>query len=224
MAMSNSHHHNHKHDHKHDLETTQRSPFALPFFLILIFAIIELLGGIWTNSLALLGDAWHMFSDVLALGLAWFASYLSAKPGTHKHANGQSHAEITAAAINVALMLLVVGYIVYEALHRLQHPQAVSGGYVMLIAFVGLIVNIIVAKMLHSSDTHNNAKDHNKRAAYLHVLSDLLGSVAALLAGAVIYFTGWLTIDPLLSLFISLLILLMTLRLMKDVWHAYQHE
>ena len=193
--------------------------YRFAFFLILVFAIIELFGGMFTHSLALLSDAWHMFSDVFALGLAWLASYLSAKPGTHKHANGQSHAEIAAAAINAALMLVVVAYIVYQALQRFDNPHPVISGYVMLIAFAGLVVNIIVAKMLHSDHAH----DHNKRAAYLHVMGDLLGSVAALAAGVVIYFTGWLQIDPILSIFISLLILMVTLNLIKEVWQAYRY-
>ena len=200
-------------------EENHPTNYRLAFFLILVFAIIELFGGMFTHSLALLSDAWHMFSDVFALGLAWLASYLSAKPGTHKHANGQSHAEIAAAAINAILMLAVVAYIVYQALQRFENPHPVIGGYVMLIAFMGLVVNIIVAKMLHSDHAH----DHNKRAAYLHVMGDLLGSVAALAAGIVIYFTGWLQIDPLLSIFISLLILIVTLNLIKEVWQAYRY-
>ena len=237
-----NHHHNHpdNHDSKHANGHTNESTrpiealqnhgkeqpaknhptnYRFAFFLILVFAIVELFGGIFTHSLALLSDAWHMFSDVFALGLAWLASYLSAKPGTHKHANGQSHAEIAAAAINAALMLVVVAYIVYQALLRFDNPHPVISGYVMLIAFMGLIVNIIVAKMLHSDHAH----DHNKRAAYLHVMGDLLGSVAALAAGIVIYFTGWLQIDPLLSIFISLLILIVTLNLIKEVWQAYKN-
>ncbi len=200
-------------------EENHPTNYRFAFFLILVFAIIELFGGMFTHSLALLSDAWHMFSDVFALGLAWLASYLSAKPGTHKHANGQSHAEIAAAAINAILMLAVVAYIVYQALQRFGNPHPVIGGYVMLIAFMGLVVNIIVAKMLHSDHAH----DHNKRAAYLHVMGDLLGSVAALVAGIVIYFTGWLQIDPLLSIFISLLILIVTLNLIKEVWQAYKN-
>ena len=220
----------------HAKHTTKASPsklYAIPFVLILVFGFIEFFGGIWTNSLALLSDAWHMFSDVFALGLAWFAAHLSAKPGTHKHSSGQSHAEIAASAVNALLMLLVVAYIVYEALQRFNHPQPVTGGYVMLIAFVGLIVNVMVAKMLHGHDNdahddgHGHEKtgtqNHNKRAAYLHVMSDLLGSVAALLAGAVIYFTGWLPIDPILSIFISMLILLVTLKLIQDIWHSYKN-
>ena len=93
--MSESH--QQAHEHKPNLKAG--NTYAIPFLLILIFAVIELLGGIWTNSLALLSDAWHMFSDVFALGLAWFAAHLSAKPGTHTHANGQSHVEIAAAAV-----------------------------------------------------------------------------------------------------------------------------
>jgi cobalt-zinc-cadmium efflux system protein len=220
--------------HQHPHEAKAGNIYAIPFLLILIFAVIELLGGIWTNSLALLSDAWHMFSDVFALGLAWFAAHLSAKPGTHKHANGQSHAEIAAAAVNALLMLVVVAYIIFEALHRFKNPHTVSGGYVMLIAFVGLLVNLIVAKMLHGgaghahrehekSSTQNHTPDHNRRAAYLHVISDLLGSVAALLAGTVIYLTGWQQIDPLLSIFISALILFVTLRLIQDIWYAYKN-
>jgi len=188
------------------------NPFLFPFLLILVFAIIELAGGIWTQSLALQGDAWHMFSDVFALGLAWFASHHSAN--SKKHASGQSHIEIAASIINAALMLIVVIYIVIEAIDRFKNPHNITGGYVMIIAFIGLIVNIIVAKLLHHDD-HN---DHNRRAAFLHVLGDLLGSVAALVAGAVIYFTGWLPIDSILSIFISLLILVVTLKLIKDIY------
>jgi cobalt-zinc-cadmium efflux system protein len=199
-------------DHQHEHETHQARAFALPFFLILIFAIIELFGGIWTNSLALLGDAWHMFSDVFALGLAWFAAQHAAS--STKHASGQSHLEIAASIINAVLMIAVVIYIIFESIERLKNPHNVTGGYVMMIAFVGLIVNIIVAKLLHDDD-HDN---HNKRAAFLHVLGDLLGSVAAMLAGAVIYFTGWLPIDSILSIFISLLILFVTFKLIKDIW------
>jgi cobalt-zinc-cadmium efflux system protein len=211
------------HQHAHQDEPKASNTYAISFFLILIFAFIEIFGGIWTNSLALLSDAWHMFSDAFALGLAWFAAHLSAKPGTHKHASGQSHLEIAASAINATLMLLVVAYIIYEALLRFENPKPVTGGYVMLIAFAGLLVNLIVAKMLHGGDGHNHAKDHNRRAAYLHVLGDLLGSVAALLAGAIIYFTGWLQADPILSIFISLLLLFVTIKLTIDIWHSYKN-
>lgn len=224
--MSEHHHHDHAahqhhahqhHDHQHGPHA--QNVFALPFFLIFIFAIVEFVGGIWTNSLALLGDAWHMFSDVFALGLAWFASHHAGR--SKKHKNGQSYIEIMASMINALLMLVVVIYIVLEAIDRFKNPHIVTGGYVMLIAFIGLIVNIIVAKLLHD-DHHDHANNHNKRAAFLHVMSDLLGSLAALVAGAVIYFTGWLPIDSILSIFISLLILVVTLKLIKDIWQDFR--
>ena len=195
--------------------------FKLPFFIILSFAFVELFGGIWSQSLALLSDAWHMFSDVLALGLAWLASYLSLKPNIVKNANGQSKVEMIAAIFNATLMLVIVAYIIAEALQRFNNPQPINSLTVILIAFVGLIVNLIVAKLLHSADI-NHSHDHNKRAAYLHVLGDLLGSVAALASGVVIYFTGWLQIDPLLSIFISLLILGFTIKLIRDAWLSYK--
>jgi cobalt-zinc-cadmium efflux system protein len=203
-----------KHQHQVENNHSHSNPFLFPFLLILVFAFIELAGGIWTQSLALLGDAWHMFSDVFALGLAWFASHHATKPNTKKHASGQSHVEIAASVINAVLMVAVVIYIIVEAIERLKNPHSVTGGYVMLIAFAGLVVNIVVAKLLHD-DNHDN---HNHRAAFLHVLGDLLGSVAALVAGAVVYFTGWLPIDPILSIFISLLILLVTCKLIADIW------
>ncbi len=210
--------------HQNVHEPKAGNTYAIPFLLILIFAVIELLGGIYTQSLALLSDAWHMFSDVFALGLAWFAAHLSAK--SKRHTGGQNQIELVASVINVLLMLAVVIYIIFEAIARLKNPQVVTAGYVMLIAFAGLVVNIIVAKMLHGGgkNNHSHDHDHNRRAAYIHVLGDLLGSVAALLAGVVIYFTGWLPIDPLLSIFISALILFVTLKLIRDIWRAYKHE
>lgn len=212
-----SHDHHQAHDYNH--AQASENPFLLPFFLILMFAVIELVGGVWTNSLALLGDAWHMFSDVFALGLAWFASHHAGR--SKKNKSGQSQIEIMASIINALLMLVVVVYIVLEAIDRFKNPHVVTGGYVMLIAFVGLIVNIIVAKLLHD-DHHDHALNHNKRAAFLHVMSDLLGSIAALVAGAVIYFTGWLPIDSILSIFISLLILAVTLKLIIDIWKDFR--
>ncbi|OYZ71116.1 MAG: cation transporter [Methylophilaceae bacterium 17-43-7] len=201
-----------EHDHDHG------NPFLIPFLLILVFAIIEFFGGIWTQSLALLGDAWHMFSDVLALGLAMYATYHVSKA---RRQAKQSRAEIIVSAINAVLMLAVVIWIVFEALERLQHPQAVAGGYVMLIAFFGLVVNLVVAQRLHHQAHHHGGSENlNHRAALLHVMGDVLGSVAALVAGVVIYFTGWLAIDPLLSIVISLLLLLVTASLIKDIWRS----
>ena len=208
-------------DSKKLLNKNQHNDFKLPFFLILTFAFVELIGGVWSQSLALLSDAWHMFSDVLALGLAWLAGYLSHKSSVIKNANGQSRIEMIAAVFNATLMLAVVAYIIVEALQRLDNPQPVASLTVILIAFTGLVVNLVVVKMLHNADD-SHSHNHNKHAAYLHVLGDLLGSVAAITAGVVIYFTGWLQVDPILSIFISLLILGFTIKLIKDVWFSFK--
>ena len=190
------------------------NPFLIPFLLIFIFAIVELFGGIWTQSLALLGDAWHMLSDVAALGLAMLAAHRVSQANA---ANQKSKAEIVASILNALLMLAVAAWIVVEAIERLNDPKPVAGVYVMLIAFVGLVINIVVAKQLHQ---HDGDKGLNHQAAFLHVMGDLLGSVAALVAGLVVYTTGWLPIDPILSLFISVLLLIGTFSLIKNIWQA----
>ncbi len=183
--------------------------------LTLGFALVEAFGGWWFNSLALLGDAGHMFSDAVALGLAAIAAWVSRRPPSAQHSYGLMRAEVIAALLNSLLMLAVVIGIVVEAIKRLQQPQLVSGAAVMGIALIGLVINIIVALVL-SRGEHNM----NTRAALLHVIGDLLGSVAALIAGAVIYYTGWMPIDPILSLVICALILYSTLRLLRDALHV----
>ncbi|PKO24844.1 MAG: cation transporter [Betaproteobacteria bacterium HGW-Betaproteobacteria-8] len=178
------------------------------------FAAVEALGGWFTGSLALLGDAGHMASDAAALALAWVGAWIAHKPANARHSFGFLRAEVLVALINALLMLAVVAAIVYEAIERLQSPQAVAASGVMLIAFVGLVINLIVAVHLHRGQ-----HTINHRAALLHVMGDLLGSVAALTAGVVIYFTDWYLIDPILSIFISVLILVSTLRLLREVVH-----
>lgn len=202
-----THDHGGHHGHHH---------YLVPFALIFLFAIIEAVGGWYTGSLALLSDAGHMFSDVLALGLAWLAAVLAKKPGIARHASGVSYVELAVAVINALTMLGVIVFVIVEAWARFIAPHPVEGLGLTIIASLGLLVNLIVAKQLHQQSLHHGASLNN-RAAFLHVLGDLLGSIAAVLAGLVIYFTGWTPIDPILSLFISLLLLLFTFNLMRDI-------
>lgn len=208
------HHHDHDDDHDH---------YFIPFALIFVFAVVEGVGSWYTGSLALLSDAGHMFSDVVALGLAWLASVMAKRPNVARHRSGVSYVELTVSIINALTMLLVIVYVVIEAIDRFQNPHQVQGLGLTIIATLGLIVNIIVAKQLHHQVAHHG-ETLNSRAAFLHVVGDLLGSVAAVAAGVVIYFTGWMLIDPILSLFISLLLLAFTLNLVRDIVHTLRSD
>jgi len=211
---THDHHHHDVHHHHHHHRTSEINLFW-PVALTLGFALVEAAGGWLTGSLALLGDAGHMLSDSAALGLAWLASWIARLPATKRHSYGLARAEVIVALANGLFMLAVVGGIVIEALHRLSEPQPVAGGQVMLIAAIGLLVNLVVAWHLHRGESNINS-----RAALLHVMGDMLGSVAAIAAGAVIYFTGWTPIDPVLSLLISLLIVGSTFTLLREAVHV----
>lgn len=207
----------HDHEHSHDdHDQAHGNPFWIPFLAIALFTVVEFVGGIWTQSLALLSDAWHMLFDVLALGLAMWAAH---RARTGHPASQQTERRVS--MINAVSMLLVTAGIVIEAIERLKHPVSVAGGYVSIIALVGLLVNLFVAKhMHHQHEHHGGDASLNHRAAFLHVLGDLLGSVTAVSAGVVIYFTGWMTIDPILSILISLLLLVVTLNLIRDIYRG----
>lgn len=212
------HHHDHDHhghSHAHHHEANPTSALLWPLIITGGFALVEALGGWYTGSLALLGDAGHMVTDAAGLGLALLAAWIAKKPATQRHSYGLMRAEVIVALLNGATMLLVAISIVWEAIARLHTPHPVQGAEVMGIAFLGLLVNLIIAKQLHG-----HQHDLNHRAAFLHVLGDLLGSVAALGAGAVIYFTGWTPIDPILSVLISVLILISSGRLLNEALHV----
>ncbi len=178
------------------------------------FGVVELVGGVWTGSLALISDAGHMFTDAAALLLAVIASVIGQRPADAHQSYGYSRAEVIGALINSVAMIGLVVWITVEAVARLLQPQPVNGMGVMVIAVIGLLVNMISAWTL--SHDHDNL---NSRAAMIHVLGDLLGSVAAIAAGAVIYFTGWKPIDPLLSIAVCLLILRSTWNLLRQSTH-----
>jgi cobalt-zinc-cadmium efflux system protein len=179
------------------------------------FAVIEAAGGFWAHSLALTSDAGHMVTDAAALALGLFAQMVSRRPPSRRNSYGYARAEVIGAFVNALAMLAVVVWIAVEAVQRLLTPQPVAGQTVMLIAAVGLLINLVVAWMLS-----HGAQNMNTRAALLHVIGDLLGSVAAVTAGAVVYFTGWTPIDPLLSLVVALLILQSTWALLKQSTHV----
>jgi cobalt-zinc-cadmium efflux system protein len=182
--------------------------------LILGFAVVEVTAGFWSNSLALISDAGHMVTDATALGLALLAQVIAKRPPSAKHSFGFGRAEALAAFVNGLVMLAVITWISIEAAQRFAEPQAVRGGAVFIVAAIGLVVNLIVAWVLS-----HDKESINTKAALVHVFGDLLGSVAALASGAVIYFTNWLPIDPLLSIFVSLLVLRSTISVLRESYH-----
>lgn len=207
-----NHTHNHSHHHDHHAHTSQSLRILISaIFFILIYAAVEAFFGWRAHSLALLGDAGHMVSDALALGIAAFATWLAAKPPSDTHSYGMGRAEVVAAWMSSLIMLAIALFIIVEAVSRIHTPVSVNSKPVMIVAFIGMIVNLGVASLLARGE-----KTLNMRAALLHVLSDLLGTFAALVAGAVIYFTGWFPIDPILSIFISILIIASSFRLLRE--------
>ena len=214
-AHDHGHGHGAHHVHAHASYEGGNGKLILALLLTLSFTGVEALAGWWSGSLALLSDAAHMFTDSSALGLAAAAAWLARRPPSIRHSYGLVRAEVLAALFNSLMMLVVLGYIVYEAIGRFSSPHAIAGGTVIGVAVIGLGINLLVAWIL-SRGEHTL----NSRAAMLHVLGDALGSVAAISAGIVIVTTGWTPIDPLLSLLVAVLILVSALRLLRDVVHV----
>lgn len=214
--------HDHKHSHAHaahenheHAHSSHNGTLLVALLLTLSFAGIEALAGWWSGSLALLSDAAHMLTDSSALGLAAAAAWLARRPPSLLHSYGLARAEVLAALFNSMLMLVLIGFIVDEAIGRIATPRDIAGGTVIGVGVIGLIINLIVAWILHRGE-----QTLNSRAALLHVLGDALGSVAAIAAGVVIVMTGWTPIDPLLSLFVAVLIGISALRLLREVMHV----
>lgn len=201
------------HDHHH--HTGIGSSLILATLLTLAFAAVEAGVGLWAGSLALVADAGHMVNDAAALALAAVAAWLARRPTSLRHSYGLGRAEFLAALINSLGLLALVAWLTVSAVERLQSPQPVMGEAVSITAAIGLAINLLVAWLLARGE-----KNLNTRAALLHVIGDLLGSVAALLSGLVISYTGWTPIDPLLSLLIGALILVSSLRLLREALHG----
>ena len=194
------HHHGHHHGHNHGLPAAT-ARLGVAFWVIGGFTIVEAVGGWWSGSLTLLADAGHLFVDTLALALAYAAHHMARRPASHSRSFGHSRAGVLAAFVNSLVLLGIVAAIVVEAVLRLAHPHPIQAGIALAVAAGGILVNLVMAALLH--DDHG---DMNMRAAYLHVLSDLLGAVAAAAAAWVVMLTGWLSADAWLSLFVTILI------------------
>ena len=180
--------------------------------ITLSFFIIELVGGILTNSLALLTDAWHMLNDVFALVFALVAAWFALRPVSVKRTYGYYRAEILAAFLNGIFLWVIVVFIFYEAFQRIQSPAEVESLNMLVIAVLGLVANGLTAVTLSRSKDESL----NVRGAFLHVVADTLGSIGAISAGLVMFFTGWFQADPLISMMIGILIFYSSGRLIRD--------
>ena len=207
--------HEHGHDHTHG---ANKKTLMISFMIITGYMIIEAIGGFITNSLALLSDAGHMLSDSISLGIALLAFTLGEKGANHSKTFGYKRFEILAAGLNGVTLIIIAIYIFYEAIQRFQHPPEVSSTGMLVIATIGLLVNIFVAWiMLRGGDVEENL---NMRGAYLHVISDMLGSIGAIIAALLIIFFGWSWADPLASVIVAALVLRSGYYVTKSSFHV----
>lgn len=217
MTAHHHHHHDHAHGHSHGPEVSQDNSRRVFLVMLLTggYMLVQVAGGILSGSLALIADAGHMLSDTAALGMAWLAFRVARRPADAKRSYGWHRVEVLAAFVNGLALFVLVAWIGVEAAQRLWQPQPVAGLPMLAVAAVGLLVNVVAFVILHRGSRENV----NLRGALLHVLGDLLGSAAAIVAAVVIMATGWSPIDPLLSVLVALLIVRSAWNLVKRSAH-----
>ena len=192
----------HAHE-RHSSITTNQRRLLIALAITGLMTVVELVGGVLSNSLALLGDAGHMFTDTLALGLSLFALTLARRPASQNRTYGFHRAEVLAALTNGAILILISVYIFYEAYRRFVDPPEVRGGLMLTVAAIGLVANLVGILVLRSASRDNL----NVRGAFLHMWGDTVSSIGVIAAGIIILLTGWTTADPIISIVIGLLIL-----------------
>jgi cobalt-zinc-cadmium efflux system protein len=213
MSAQASHaHHDHTHDHRS--ERVSSRPLVIALLITAGFMIVEFIGGLLTNSLALLADAGHMLTDVAALGLSLLAIWLARRPATPERSYGFLRAEVLAALINASTLVVLSIFIFIEAFDRFGEPPEVDSTPMLVVAFLGLGANAASAWVLSRGGGHQH--NLNTRGAFLHVIGDMLGSVGAIVAALVMLGTGWYLADPILSAVIGLLILRSAWRLLRE--------
>lgn len=206
MGLGQDHDHGpgrHEHGHGHSHGAGNERAIGIAALLTGSFMLAEVAGGVISGSLALIADAGHMLTDFASLVLAWFALRLARRPANWRRTYGFDRFSVLAAFVNGLSLFVIAGWIVFEAWERLSEPGEVLGGVMLWVASAGLVVNALSFWVL----TRGEGENLNVRAAALHVMGDLLGSVAALAAALVILWTGWTPIDPLLSVVVALIIL-----------------
>jgi cobalt-zinc-cadmium efflux system protein len=206
------HSHNHSHSHSHGRAARSRRRLSIVLGLTAVYMLAEAVGGWLTGSLALWADAGHALTDVAALALALIAVWFGSRPATSSKTFGYYRLEILAALINGVALVLISFLIFYEAYKRWSQPPVVRSGLMMLVAGGGLVINLICARLLHA----DHKDDLNVRGAWLHIIGDALGSLGAIIAGALMSLYGWYAADPLLSCLIGLLIIWSSWHLIRE--------
>ena len=206
-----SHEHSHQHSHTINAESLNKA-FIIGIVLNLAFVVIEFAAGFWFDSLALLSDAGHNLSDVVSLVLALLAFRLAKVKANERYTYGYKKSTILVSLLNAVILLVAVGAIVIESIHKLSNPAVVPGGAIAWVAGVGVLINAFTAFLFMK----DKEKDLNVKGAYLHMAADALVSVGVLVAGIVISRTGWYIIDPIIGLIVAVVILISTWNLLHD--------
>lgn len=212
---NHTNHHNHVESHTHSHQKHLQSKFKIALLVTFCVFLGELIGGIWSGSLALLSDAAHVLSDVFSLLISWFAIYLSTRPATSSRTFGYHRAEVFAALINGVTLIGISGWIFFEAYQRYNSPEEIRVSGMFIVACLGLVANLFILWQLHG-ESHGNL---NVRSAVIHVIGDTLSSVAVVVGGAIILWTGWYPIDAILSFLIGFIILISAVNVTKDAVH-----
>lgn len=217
--MGEDHAHADAHDHPHEhIHGANKKTLRISFIIITAYMVIEVIGGFMTNSLALLSDAGHMLSDAISLGIALLAFTVGEKAADYSKTYGYRRFEILAAVLNGVTLVSIAVYIFHEAIQRFQNPPVIASTGMLMVASVGLLVNILVAWiMMRGADVRENL---NMRGAFLHVISDMLGSIGAITAALLIMFLGWAWADPLASVVVAALVLRSGYQVTKSGLHV----
>ncbi|MCP5052472.1 MAG: cation transporter [bacterium] len=205
-------HHHHGHHHHHVDESTSTTRLFITMMLNFVITIVEVIGGILSGSLSLLSDALHNFSDGIAIIISYIAIRLGKQPQTAKYTFGLKRAEIIAAVFNAGTLIVICFYLFKESYHRFTSPEEISGGLMIAVASIGLVANVVGTMLLKKGSKDNI----NIRAAYLHLLSDAISSVAVIIGGLCIYYFQVYWVDPLLTVLISVYILVKSLEIVKE--------
>jgi len=207
--------HGHHHGHSHGAGVSDERRIGWAFVIIFVFMLVEVIGGLMAGSLALIADAGHMVSDAAALGMSWVALRLGKRAADAERTYGYKRLEVLVAFVNGCTLFAIAGWILFEAIRRFTAPVEVLGGTMLVVAVAGLLANVAAFVVLNGG----NRENLNMRSAWLHVLGDLLGFVVAIIAAAVILFTGWSPIDPILSVVVAILILKSAAEIVKSSAH-----